>query len=319
MPRKLGEELPPQPAASPLAIVTLCLNNPAELEKTLHSVAEQTASPNRVVVIDGSNEAHRERMEEISREFDAEYHWDRPRGVYAAMNVAISQLSSDNYVLFLNSGDWFSGPRTVDIVNNEITNHPQSPWLVGDTAAISNNDAYRVNTRHRNPHPTVGALRIKDFWFPHPSTITKVSAIRELGGFDTSFVIASDYHLSLKLFNEFGAPKLIPSTLSCHHLDGLSAQKPLSSTLERCKARVRTFGIAQALVEPFILSLRLLKTVILRGQKSPPKQEENPINTDQPRNGIEHYSHKNSTKTWPKCCLDYLASPTTGGSGKDIL
>ena len=312
--RNLAEEVPPQRDASPLVIVTLCLNNPAELERTLRSVAEQTASPNRVLVIDSSNGARREQTEEISREFGADYLWDRPRGVYAAMNLAISKLSSDNYVLFLNSGDWFSEPRTVDIIYDEIANHPLSHWLVGDTAAISDRGTYRENTRHRSPHPTVGGLRIKDFWFPHPSTITKVSAIKKLGGFDTSFAIASDYHLSLKLFKQFGSPKLIPSTLSCHHLDGLSARKPFSSTLERSKARIRVFGIGQAFVEPFILGLRGLKAATAKGSKSPRRRDVKPVETEQKGNRVEHYPHRESPNTWPKCCIDYLASRTTGGS-----
>lgn len=291
-----------------LTVVTLCRNNPDQLELTLKSISCQTSPPSRTIVVDGSEALFRQEIETITHEHSAQYLFQTPSGIYDAMNRALVDLNPSESVLFLNSGDWFASPKSVEIINNVLREEPGLPWLVGDTLTIGSN-GHKVGTRHRLPLPTRWGLRVRDFWFPHPSTIYRASVLQELGGYVTSFLIAADYLMSLKFFENHGPPHTIPQVLSVHHLDGISTQYPYRGPIERTRARLLIYGPIQIFLEPGILFIRFLRQLAPVLQRILPrwrlKAEELEVVGQRFEQG--HFCKRPQQILWPRCCLDFLS------------
>lgn len=89
-----------------LSIITINYNNRDGLKKTIESVVLQSFRDFEWVVIDGgSNDGSRELIEQYAGHF-AYWVSEPDKGIYNAMNKGIDQAKGD-YLLFLNSGDWF--------------------------------------------------------------------------------------------------------------------------------------------------------------------------------------------------------------------
>lgn len=88
-----------------ISVITVCLNNLAELKRTVESVLSQTYNDFEFVVVDGgSTDGCKEYIAGVGR-IDR---WvsERDSGVYNAMNKG-ARLATGKYILYLNSGDIF--------------------------------------------------------------------------------------------------------------------------------------------------------------------------------------------------------------------
>lgn len=230
--------------APAIAIVTVSRNNANELERTLASAKLQTARNFRHIVIDSSQ--NQKEAKELVEGFGAEFHWVSPAGVYPAMALGLSKLKDNEYCWFLNSGDSFASDNAIATVNQALTgNLPQLPtWVVGQVT-LEGPTGDRVYGPSGKKEASIESIRKGRTWFPHPSTVVSVPALREIEPFDNTFDIAQDYLISLKLLERFGPPQLVNQVLSTFQLGGLSSQKTLKTGLEAIRARIMVFGWSQ--------------------------------------------------------------------------
>ena len=111
-----------------LSVITINYNNVAGLEKTMQSVFSQTFSDFEYVVVDGaSTDGSADFIRHFACRFGDRMKWvsEPDRGIYNAMNKGI-QISSGEYVEFLNSGDCFVSEDVVSTMAGELEerNHP---------------------------------------------------------------------------------------------------------------------------------------------------------------------------------------------------
>lgn len=95
-----------------ISIITINYNNIGGLKRTVDSVLLQTWKDFEWIVIDGgSTDGSRELIEGISQHLS---YWcsEHDRGIFHAMNKGIRQAKGD-YILFLNSGDYFSSSKSL--------------------------------------------------------------------------------------------------------------------------------------------------------------------------------------------------------------
>ena len=300
-----------------LTIVSLSMNNPEELNRTLTSISVQTEVPHRVLVLDGSDSRYQPVVKAIAKHFNAYYRWETPRGIYHAMNTALAVVPDQSYVWFLNSGDWLSSRTSVEKMMGSLGKLDEFEWAVGDTLSI---DSKRVSigTRHRNPPPTRIGIRTRDFWFPHPSTVARASALKASGGFDERFIIAADYLMSLRLFEVHGKPRLVAFPVTVHNLDGVSGTPSIRGMIEGSMARLRTFGLSQAVFEPALIVLRLTWGLLSRltSAVTPLSQRRRMVDSvsDWP-----HICTFTEMKNWPDCCEEFLKHGGIQGEKRHLL
>lgn len=180
-----------------LTVITVVKDAPADLSRTLASVASQDLSGVEYLVIDGSND--RTSVPEVLARFPAlaaSYVWRKPSGIYPAMNEGLT-LARGDYVYFANAGDVFFDTEVLGRVR-KATESMSPAWLFGEVEILSES-GQRVITE-RWDYADEQATCFSRGRFPcHQGTFTRRALLLDQGGFDTSYSIVADYAAFLKL------------------------------------------------------------------------------------------------------------------------
>lgn len=180
-----------------LSIITVVKDDPAGFRRTIESLLPQDLIGVEVVVVDGS--ADRQVVESVLRDnptVPAEYGWEAPAGVYPAMNSALGRAHGE-YAYFLNAGDRLHDPNALVRIR-ELIHQTRPAWLYAQVCFI---DELGIET---TPPPfdyssERAACFARGRFPPHQGVIADTDLIKELGGFDTSYLVAADYALILRL------------------------------------------------------------------------------------------------------------------------
>lgn len=129
------------------SIITVCYNAGHTIGRTIESVDAQTCSDYEHVIIDGvstddtlviANEHRSPRRFVFS---------ERDNGIYDAMNKGMS-LTKGRYLIFLNAGDKFHAPDTLERMRKAVEENAEEPGILyGQTAIVDDNGKY-LGPRH---------------------------------------------------------------------------------------------------------------------------------------------------------------------------
>lgn len=295
----------------PLILISVCRNNPEELRATLTSVALQSVSPARHLVIDGSDSGKAPEIAQLAETFGAEYSWKEPRGIYDAMRRGLDLIEDDAWVWFLNATDVLAGREAIrrarEILDTESEEN-ETVWAVGRTAV-------ELPTPHLLPFPSpprewAQALREGEIGLPHPSTIVRLSALRDVDSFTGPYRISKDYEMGLRLIRRFGPPALIHSPLSVYDQSGESARRANENVLHKAEARTKNQTWWKTVREPTRM-WRAARREWLRRRYTKThdpsiwtrlKWDEAVIPSG------EHFCRE-AEGPWPSCCVRYLRNP----------
>jgi glycosyltransferase involved in cell wall biosynthesis len=178
---------------SSLAIVTICRNDRAGLERTFASLHGQTDLRFAHVVVDGGStdgsvDLIRSQAHRIAR-------WvsEPDSGIYAAMNKGWRMAEAD-FILFINSGDGLADAevigRCLPLLDGGID------IAYGDLMLMDDGHGGRIKS-----YPD----RIDTLWLlrespPHPSQCMSRALLQHWGGFEERYRIAADYAFFARAF-----------------------------------------------------------------------------------------------------------------------
>lgn len=143
------------------SIITCTYNAAPVLQRTLDSVAQQTWTQVEHIIVDGAStdgtvdmirNYHDKHNEAEEDEHVIVWASEPDRGLYDAMNKGIARATGD-YVVFLNAGDVFPSPETLEHIFTDVNERCDSVLpavLYGDTDIVD--DAGRF-IRHRRLAP----------------------------------------------------------------------------------------------------------------------------------------------------------------------
>lgn len=167
-----------------ISIITVNLNNRLGLEKTMHSVINQTSADYEWIVIDGGSTDGSKELLEKNNENISYWVSEPDNGIYNAMNKGIER-SSGEYLLFLNSGDSLHS----DNVISEFADSNPTCEIVCCRELINNGIT-----------PVVPPEDINYQWFlikanslPHQATFVKRAAFMRYGEYDDKYEIVADF------------------------------------------------------------------------------------------------------------------------------
>ena len=235
-----------------LLLITVCKNNPDDLLMTCQSVAQQSFSPARHIVVDSSDSGFREQMEQISTVSGAEYVWREPKGIYQAMLSGLNFAEPADWVWFLNATDWLSSKESVTTAREAVsskTNGPAPDWWVGQT--VVGGGAPHLMKFPSSEEDFVRQLRRGSIGLPHSSTIVQAKAMRAVEALEGPYRISRDYEMALRLSKVLGPPGLIPFPLSVYDESGESAQNAWRNVLHKSEARIKNQPWWHLPAEPF--------------------------------------------------------------------
>ena len=135
--------------AQPLfSIITITFNAATTLPPTLRSVGEQTFTNYEYIVVDGASRDNTVALVEASQ-LPVRMVSEPDKGLYDAMNKGL-KMATGEYLIFLNAGDSFHTPDTLQRVAEAIGNN--RPGVVyGETAIVDANRNFLMMRRLRAP------------------------------------------------------------------------------------------------------------------------------------------------------------------------
>ena len=102
-----------------ISIITVVYNAKEDLEKTIHSILNQTYKNIEFIIIDGSST---DGTVDIINKYDANINnWvsEKDKGIYDAMNKG-ANLANGDFIVFMNAGDIFYENNTIEKFINNI-------------------------------------------------------------------------------------------------------------------------------------------------------------------------------------------------------
>lgn len=170
-----------------ISVITVNFNNRLGLEKTVGSVLAQDYSNIEYIVIDGgSTDGSKQIIQQ--HETNISFWVSEPDGgIYNAMNKAIRKATGE-YLLFLNSGDYFCSSHVISAVFKE---ERHADLLVGRQKFVSSNGKVGVS-------PKLHAAEINMEYFlsstlPHQATFIKRTLFSSCGLYDETYRVCADW------------------------------------------------------------------------------------------------------------------------------
>lgn len=204
-----------------LTVVTVVYNAEDLIEETIKSVIYQTAFENiEYLVIDGAStdntmsivKNYADKIDVLVSEPD--------KGIYHAMNKAID-LATGKWINFMNAGDTFVSPTTVDQCLNAISE--TTDVLYGNFYYVKNNNKELLKCEIKNIYT--------DIALNHQSMLYRTSILKKYK-YNESYKIVADCDLNLKLYSNGYKFQYINIPIANFLAGGLNSQYRISTLIE---------------------------------------------------------------------------------------
>lgn len=180
----------PSPA---LSIVTVTYNSADTLQDTLRSVRDQTFRDFEHIIVDGGST---DGTLDMLREAGDTIRWisEPDRGIYDAMNKGVG-LARGRWIHLLNSDDYYRADDVLAQIMPRLSDKSVNYCdLIRESA-----DGDRVAQRYESGRwPLYFSA-----YLPHPSLIVSAKQYADIGLYDTSFRVAADHDMILRLVEHY--------------------------------------------------------------------------------------------------------------------
>jgi len=208
------------------------------LERTMRSVSEQSCTLYEHIIMDGvSKDSTLELARSLATERTAIFS-SPDNGIYDAMNKAMGKASGE-YLIFLNSGDCFHSPHTLDRLAKAAFDYDFPGVIYGQTDVVDA-DGNRVCARHLSA-PDV--LTFKSFGNGMVVCHQAFTVLRKLAPlYDTRWRFSADYEWCLRCLMHSRQNVYVGEVTIDYLNEGLTTRNLKASLKERFKIMCRYYG-----------------------------------------------------------------------------
>ena len=187
-------------------IITVVKDNMSGLVATHSSLIEQTFHDWKLIIVVGSSKDSTLVVATQLQSKDKRIRVLEEKGqsIYGAMNEGL-EIATGEFAWFMNAGDKFAGPRVLANAINEITDSGVGVVVGG----------YGVMGSLEENHYRFPSKELKRFAFAfnrrggcHQAMIFQTKALKDLGCFDKSYSLASDFKAVLEVIRTAGARRV---------------------------------------------------------------------------------------------------------------
>jgi glycosyltransferase len=215
-----------------ISVVTATWNCVKTLPDCLASVERQNYPHREHIIVDGASTDGT--VDLIKQHIDqiAVFKSERDKGIYDALNKGI-RLATGDIVGFLHADDLYASDDVLLKVAKAFED-PAVCAVYGDLQYVSQKDTAKVIRHWQSNRFNQRDLRWG--WMPaHPTLYVRREWYARIGGFDTSYRIAADYHSILKMFMQPDFKTVyLPEVLVTMRLGGASNQS-LKAIIKKSK------------------------------------------------------------------------------------
>ncbi len=194
-----------------VSIITVNLNNDLGLEATLKSIESQSYKNVEVVFVDGGSTDQSLHIIKTYNKLITTTIIGQDSGIYDAMNIGLKHISiGSDFIVFLNSGDVFSGPEVIQTVMNQANPLENYYGNVLKGALISYHNK-RINLRGLASHMIC-----------HQALFFSSVLHRKLS-YNIEFTLAADYDLLIRAVKNKWKFNYVGVTVATLQMGGISA------------------------------------------------------------------------------------------------
>jgi glycosyltransferase involved in cell wall biosynthesis len=225
------------------------------LEETIKSIINQNYDNIEYIIIDGGS---RDNTVNIIKKYEKKIHkWlsEQDTGIYDAMNKGI-ELSSGDYLIFINSGDSFYSNRIISSIISKINMLSEDPDLIYGCFLLETGITHK---------PLPLSMLKKVMILGHPTLFCKTNILKE-NKFNIKYKISADYNFIVDCY--FKNYKFYDSGLliSKYRGKGISSRNNLRRILEIFKIQIK-FGLINAISNMIIALYQTGKKIVINKLK----------------------------------------------------
>lgn len=203
-----------------LSIVTVCFNSDRTIRKCIDSVIPQLTDEIEYLFIDGKSTDKTLSIINEYAQYGVRVISEIDSGIYDAMNKGIKNASGE-WIWFINSDDSIND-GLVNSILSAIKKYPNAGCLYGNMEYVRIINGKHYLEEKVAPDSLEGLKN--EMVIGHPSSVCRVDLLRSLGGFDTSFRVAADWDLLLRMYNAGYSMKHINQSFSRFYCGGASSK-----------------------------------------------------------------------------------------------
>lgn len=237
------------------SIITVSYNAETTIAPTLESVDAQTCRHYEHLIIDGASsdttpdivERHPNQLRKFLSSPD--------KGIYDAMNKGLAEARGE-YVVFLNAGDTFHSPDTLEEIAAIILDN-DFPGVVYGQTDIVDPKRRRLRPRHLTAPPT---LTYRSFAQGMVVCHQAFIALRRITAeYNLSYRFSADYDWCIRVLQHSRRNVMHPGVIIDYLDEGTTTRNRRQSLIERFRIMSYYYGFIPTLIRHFAFLIRAIR------------------------------------------------------------
>lgn len=222
------------------SIITVTYNAASVIVPTLESVRAQTYSNYEYILVDGGSKDDTVAIAKASGIEFAHIISERDKGIYDAMNKGIA-LATGDYLCFLNAGDAFYAPDTLQTIADAIADEKELPdVLYGETAEVDENRNFVRMRRLQAPERLDWRSFRNGMLVCHQAFYAR----RDIAPmYDLKYRLSADVDWCIKVMKRSKKMVNVNATVVNYLQNGISLQYHRKSLMERFRIMSKHYGL----------------------------------------------------------------------------
>ncbi len=220
------------------SIITVCRNAADNVKTTVASVDAQTCRLYEHIIVDGASTDgtvewltdHPSPLRHIISEPD--------KGIYDAMNKGLA-LAAGDYVVFLNAGDAFHSPDTLQLYADAIMDNDYPGIVYGQTEVVDA-DGRRLGPRHLKAPEQLTLRSFADGMVVCHQAFVVLRRITS--GYDTRWHYSADYEWCIRCLQHSRRNICLPAVTVDYLHEGATTRHRRKSLVERFRIMCYYYG-----------------------------------------------------------------------------
>lgn len=222
-------------------IITVTYNAAQTLPATLASVKEQTCGMYEYIVMDGVSTDRTLKLAIDAGIPQARIYSSPDKGIYDAMNKAMD-LATGQYLIFLNAGDAFHSPDTLEHLARLITDNDFPGIVYGQTCVVGSDRRY-IAPRHLSAPED---LTLESFAEGMVVCHQAFVVLRKLAQpYDLKYRLSADYEWCIRCLQRSRHNVALPDgeIMVDYLLEGMTTHNRRASLMERFRIMCYYYGV----------------------------------------------------------------------------
>lgn len=220
------------------SIITITYNAEATIRPTLRSIAQQTCRLYEHLVIDGASTDRTVEIVESCANPLTQVVSEPDRGLYDAMNKGLAKAKGD-YVIFLNAGDSFHSPDTLQLIANAAMDNDYPGIIYGQTDIVDS-ERRRIGPRHLTAPEVLGFKSFANGMVVCHQAFVALRKIAE--PFDLRYRFSADYEWCLRCLRKSRRNQYVDAVLIDYLNEGVTTRNHRRSLIERFNIMRHYYG-----------------------------------------------------------------------------